>query len=160
MQRQYDVYGVGNALVDTEVKVQDQFLASHALRKGMMTLVSAEEQQALLAALVDHQQVAAAGGSAANTMVGIALFGGTTFYTGKVGKDMLGALYRRSMSEVGVEFDVVLAYSYSAAVNFTARLGFLTGSDVLEGGGESAPVPMNDPDDSAMIVTLGTDFSF
>ena len=106
MQLRYDVYGLGNALVDTEVKVQDQFLAAHALRKGMMTLVSPEEQQRLLAELAGHQQVAAAGGSAANTMVGLALFGGTAFYTGKIGKDVLGALYRRSMSEVGVEFDV------------------------------------------------------
>ena len=59
---------------------------------------------------------------------------------------------------LGVEIDARLTYAYSAAVNFTARLGILTGSDVLEGGGELAG--MNDPDDSAMIFTLGTDFKF
>ena len=104
MQRAYDVYGVGNALVDTEVRIEDQFLVSHGLRKGMMALVSSEEQRQLLAELQELQQLAAAGGSAANTMVGVALFGGRAFYTGKVGKDMPGALYRRSMAEAGVEF--------------------------------------------------------
>ena len=104
MQRMYDVYGIGNALVDTEVVVADEFLAFHGLQKGRMALVSSERQQQLLAKLQGLQQLAAAGGSAANTLVGVVLFGGSAFYTGKVGKDMLGALYRRSMAEVGVEF--------------------------------------------------------
>ena len=106
MQTSFDVYGVGNAIVDTEVQVDDLFLSSSSLRKGMMTLVSLEEQERLLGLLVDHQQMGAAGGSAANTMVGVARFGGRAFYSGKVGADMSGALYRRSMAEAGVEFDV------------------------------------------------------
>ena len=106
MATQYDVYGVGNAIVDTEVQVDDGFIAAHQLQKGMMALVSQEDQQRLLVELSGHEQVGAAGGSAANTMVGIALFGGRAFYSGKVGNDMSGALYRRSMAEVGVELDV------------------------------------------------------
>ena len=36
----YDVYGVGNALVDTEFEVPDSFFAEHNIQKGFMTLVS------------------------------------------------------------------------------------------------------------------------
>ena len=106
MDKLYDVYGLGNALVDTEVQVEEAILASQKLEKGLMSLVSQEYQEQLLAALDGRHRIEAAGGSAANTMVGVALFGGTAFYTGKVGSDMAGALYRESMAEVGVEFDV------------------------------------------------------
>ncbi len=102
----YDVYGVGNALVDTEIKVTDAELAERNLRKGVMGLVSTEQQDVLVRSLSGRPTADAAGGSAANTMVGIAQFGGKAFYTGKVGNDTMGSLYRLSMSEVGVEFDV------------------------------------------------------
>lgn len=106
MQQRYDVYGVGNAIVDTEVRVDDMVLTSHGLQRGLMTLVAAEEQESLLQGLDGYERAEAAGGSAANTMVGIARFGGTAFYAGKVGDDMSGALYRESMAEAGVGFDV------------------------------------------------------
>jgi sugar/nucleoside kinase (ribokinase family) len=102
----YDVYGIGNAIVDTEVLVEDLVLGTHGLKKGVMTLVSEDVQGALLDGLADYAQHGAAGGSAANTVVGVAQFGGKPFFTGKVGGDMRGALYRKSMAEVGVEFDV------------------------------------------------------
>ena len=35
----YDVYGLGNALVDMEFTVDDGFLPRHAIAKGHMTLV-------------------------------------------------------------------------------------------------------------------------
>ena len=106
MDYRYDVYGIGNAIVDTEVQVEDVLLATHGLQKGIMTLVSEDIQGALLDGLDGYKQHAAAGGSAANTVVGVAQFGGKAFFTGKVGADMQGALYRESMAEAGVEFDV------------------------------------------------------
>ncbi|MBM3941055.1 MAG: adenosine kinase [SAR202 cluster bacterium] len=106
MQARYDVYGVGNALVDTEMQVGDGVLSTHGLRKGFMTLVTHDHQDGLLRGLGEFQASRAAGGSAANTMVGVAQFGGRAFYTGKVGADMTGALYRESMAEACVEFDV------------------------------------------------------
>lgn len=105
-RRVYDVYGVGNALVDTEIRVTDAELAERNLRKGVMSLVSTAEQDALVRTFNGRPTSDAAGGSAANTMVGVAQFGGRAFYTGKVGNDPMGSLYRLSMSEVGVEFDV------------------------------------------------------
>ncbi len=106
MDKLYDVYGVGNALVDTEVQVTDAELAERNLRKGVMMLVSTGEQEALVRSFGGRPTNDAAGGSAANTMVGVAQFGGRAFYSGKVGNDTMGSLYRLSMEQVGVEFDV------------------------------------------------------
>lgn len=63
-----------------------------------------------------------------------------------------------SEDKLGTEVDVRLTYMYSAAVNFNARLGYLFGSDVLEAAGDAAG--MNDPEDSAYVLTLGTDIKF
>ena len=106
MEQRYDVYGIGNAIVDTEVQVESVMLTAHGLQPGMMTLVSIEDQELLLEGLAGYAQQPAAGGSAANTMVGVAQFGGRALFTGKVGNDMTGALYRQSMLEAGVEMDV------------------------------------------------------
>ena len=101
MAYRYDVYGVGNAIVDTEVELEDSFLTGHRLDKGIMTLVPAEAQAELLESLADHAQHGSAGGSAANTMTAVAHFGGSAFFTGKIGDDMHGALYRESLAEAG-----------------------------------------------------------
>ena len=106
MSYDYDVYGVGNAIVDTEVEVEDAFLAGRGLDKGIMTLVSAESQAELLESLAGHARHGSAGGSAANTMTAVAHFGGRAFFTGKIGGDAHGALYRESLAEAGVGFNV------------------------------------------------------
>jgi hypothetical protein len=51
MEKKYHVYALGNALVDTEVEVTDEFLTRLDLSKGLMTLVDEARQQELVAAL-------------------------------------------------------------------------------------------------------------
>ena len=106
MADDYDVYALGNAIVDTEIPVDDDFLSANGLSKGMMTLVSEQRQAALLHRLTGYVKHGAAGGSAANTAVGVAQFGGRASFTGKIGSDENGELYRLSMAEAGVDFDV------------------------------------------------------
>ncbi len=48
---EYDVYGLGNALVDTEYEIEDQFLEELSIEKGVMTLIEAEAKSELLAHL-------------------------------------------------------------------------------------------------------------
>lgn len=100
-----DVYGVGNALVDIQVRVDDVFLARLRLAKGQMQLVDAAQQADVLAALQGHEQARSSGGSAANTVVGVAELGGRAAYCGKVGRDALGKFYREDLQAVGVRFD-------------------------------------------------------
>ncbi|MDZ7684087.1 MAG: hypothetical protein U5O39_02825 [Gammaproteobacteria bacterium] len=52
----YDVYGIGNALVDTEYEVDDEFLEHAKMTKGHMTLIEADERQKLIALLEDEHE--------------------------------------------------------------------------------------------------------
>ena len=78
-----DVYGVGNALVDVQVRVDEDFIVRHGLKKGHMELVDARRQAQVLGALAGHPVNRCSGGSAANTVVGVAGLGGRAAYCGK-----------------------------------------------------------------------------
>ena len=106
MADSYDVFGLGNALVDILALVDDDFVAKQELGKGSMTLVDAERQGALLNDLEGTELKLRSGGSAANTMIAVAQSGGTGFYTGKIAKDTHGEFYRQDLQEAGVHFDV------------------------------------------------------
>jgi sugar/nucleoside kinase (ribokinase family) len=102
----YDVYGVGNALVDTEYEVDDAFIQVAKLQKGVMTLIEAEERETLIHLLEnehEHQVIKqAGGGSAANTMVAIAQLGGKAFYSCKVASDATGDFFMADLQAAGV----------------------------------------------------------
>lgn len=102
----YDVYGVGNALVDTEYEVHDKFLTEAKLPKGMMTLIEEEDRERLIYLLEqkhEHEVIKlSGGGSAANTIVAIAQFGGSTFYSCKVANDETGDFFMKDLKEAGV----------------------------------------------------------
>jgi len=101
--RKYDVYGIGNALVDYEIEVTDNFLEEHGIEKGMMTLVEADQQGTLLEAVQGKIKKKQSGGSAANSMIALAQLGGKGYYTCKVANDEDGRLYKSEMSELGVD---------------------------------------------------------
>ncbi|MEP3480491.1 MAG: adenosine kinase [Fuerstiella sp.] len=105
----YDVYGVGNALVDVQAQVSDELLQKAGFDKGIMTLVDDAQQKQLLDLLTGMNLNRCAGGSAANTIVGIADFGGKAAYVGKVADDEVGSFFRGEMRDMGVSFEVVSA---------------------------------------------------
>ncbi len=98
----FDVYGLGNALVDEEYKVDDGFLRSHELAKGHMTLVEESQLDGLVGALSDLSPKRMSGGSAANTMTAVQAFGGSAFYSCKVADDATGNYFLDNMSSLGV----------------------------------------------------------
>ena len=104
MEPALDVVGVGNAIVDVIASVDDPFIGDHDLVKGAMTLVSAERSAELYDAMPPG--VAASGGSAANTMAGVASFGGRAAFIGKVRDDQLGEVFIHDIRATGVSFDV------------------------------------------------------
>ena len=106
MANMYDVYGVGNALVDTLSHVDDDFIREHDLNRGTMTLTDSHAQGQLLSALGSQEVRLQSGGSAANTMFGVAVCGGTAFYCGKVARDPNGEFYREDLLKNGIHFDV------------------------------------------------------
>lgn len=102
----YDVYGVGNALVDIQSPVSDSILESLGFDKGIMTLVDEPTQVRVLSALDRNSITRCAGGSAANTIMGVVDLGGTAAYAGKVGRDDLGEFCLADMRERGVKIEV------------------------------------------------------
>ena len=102
MNKKYDVYGVGNALVDLEFKVSDQFLYDHKVKKGLMTLVDEDTQYRLIGAIDDGDLVRKSGGSAANSVIAVSQFGGKAFYSCKVANDEYGDFYLKDMNDAGV----------------------------------------------------------
>jgi hypothetical protein len=103
---QLDVYGIGNALVDMQAHVSDAWLAELDYAKGIMTLVGEPTQREVLAKLHGHPVNRCAGGSAANTIVGIAQFGGRAGYVGKVAQDEIGSFFLQDLRQLGVRIEV------------------------------------------------------
>jgi len=102
----YDVYGVGNSLVDIQAQVSEATLKSLEFAKGSMTLVDEATQQKVLGSLHGAPIYRCAGGSAANTIMGIADLGGKAAYAGKTGADDLGRFCLADMRELGVSIEV------------------------------------------------------
>ncbi len=103
MTKKYQVYGIGNALVDMEFEVTGDFLREHGVVKGGMTLVDEERQTALLAHLGSMPKKRQGGGSAANTIVAVAQLGGKCFYSCKVASDPWGEFYADDLKRSGVD---------------------------------------------------------
>jgi hypothetical protein len=102
----YDVFGVGNAIVDIQLKSDEAFLNRIDVAKGMMTLVEAERQVEILAALAGQATHRSSGGSACNTVVGVADLGGTAAYACKTADDDLGRFYIEDLRKVGIAVPV------------------------------------------------------
>ena len=103
--KKYMAYGIGAALVDTEIKVQDAELEQMRVEKGLMTLVDQERQRELLNHLEGHLIKAnhASGGSAGNSMIATAQFGAPTFMSCKVANDADGDIYIADLETAGVD---------------------------------------------------------
>lgn len=102
-----DVVGVGNALVDVLTHAGEEFLRHHGLSKGTMQLIDEARARDLYAAMGPGVEVS--GGSAANTIVGVASFGGRASYVGKVRNDQLGDVFTHDLRSMGVGYATPVA---------------------------------------------------
>ncbi|MBC8285675.1 MAG: adenosine kinase [Nitrospinae bacterium] len=100
----YDLVGIGNALVDIEVQVDDSFIEQAAVTKGGMTLSSIEDQNKVLGYLQSKPKKISSGGSAANTVHGASVLGAKSYYLGRVANDANGKHYTEDMKNCGVGF--------------------------------------------------------
>lgn len=103
MAKKFDVYGIGNALVDMEFEVTADFLKKANIEKGLMTLVDEARQTEIINTLHGTQHKRSCGGSAANTMIAVSQFGGKSFYSCKVASDETGDFYFKDLMDNGVE---------------------------------------------------------
>jgi len=96
------ILGIGNAIVDVFVKVDDDFLLKNNLTKGSMKLLEKQEFESLKSTIKIEK--IEAGGSVANTMVGIAYLGGNASFIGKINSDEFGKIYKKSLEKINVNF--------------------------------------------------------
>lgn len=119
---EFDIYGVGHALVDLQYKISTETLVELGIKKGVMSLID-DHQQCALIEQIDRQPIAlSSGGSAANTMIGVAMLGGTTFYSCLTGEDKMGLFYQEDLLKAGVR----TSKSHRAKGNTGQCLVFIT----------------------------------
>ena len=96
------ILGIGNAIVDIFVKVNDDFLLKNNLTKGSMKLIERQEFESLKNKIKIEK--IEAGGSVANTMAGIAYLKGNASFIGKIKSDEFGKIYKKSLEKINVSF--------------------------------------------------------
>ena len=100
--KKYDVYAIGNALVDIEYRATPGKLSELNIDKGVMTLIDEQRQNSLVAQLGESHESMACGGSAANTIIALAQMGARTHLDCRVSSDMTGQIFARDLHESGV----------------------------------------------------------
>lgn len=102
-----DVLGIGNAIVDVLSRADDAFLEARDIAKGAMQLIDEAQAASLYSEMGPGVEIS--GGSAANTIAGLASFGGRGAFVGKVRDDQLGDVFAHDIRSIGVEFETAPA---------------------------------------------------
>ncbi|MCP4981145.1 MAG: adenosine kinase [Gammaproteobacteria bacterium] len=100
--KKFDVYALGNALVDIEYHATPQKLLELEIDKGVMTLIDEQRQNSLVAQLEESHESMTCGGSAANTIIALAQMGARTHFDCRVSSDMTGQVFARDLHDSGV----------------------------------------------------------
>lgn len=124
--KKYDIYGIGNALVDLVFEVDDKFLADNNVEKGLMTLVEEDRQKELINQIEVNENMMKGGGSAANTVVATSQFGGNCYYSCKVSNDEFGQFYLKDLGSNSVDTKLT---ADSAPTGLTGRCLVMTTPD-------------------------------
>lgn len=101
--KEYDVYGIGNAIVDIVTEVDHDFFIKNNVEKGVMTLVDEKRQLELMKAIDMNKSKMTGGGSAANTVVAVNQFGGKCFYSLLVAHDDFGKFFLDDLKAHGID---------------------------------------------------------
>jgi sugar/nucleoside kinase (ribokinase family) len=107
MSARFDVCCIGNALVDVLAFEDEGFVARNALEPGVMNMMDAARSDEIYAQMGPATE--ASGGSAANTAAGVASFGGTAAFIGRVADDTFGKVFTHDLRSLGVHFDSPVA---------------------------------------------------
>lgn len=102
MEKEFDVVGIGSALLDIIYNVDEKILNELRLKKGEMRNVDEYESKSIMKKLSEYVPLIIPGGSCSNTIAGAACLGGKTVFFGKIGNDDQGSLYESKTIELGV----------------------------------------------------------
>lgn len=102
----YNVYCIGNAIVDIVTEVEYDFFTKNTVEKGVMTLVDEKRQHELMKAIDMKRSKMIGGGSGGNTITAVSQFGGKGFFSGLVAKDTLGKFFLDDLARNSVETNI------------------------------------------------------
>ncbi len=102
----YDVYCIGNAIVDIVTEVEYDFFTKNEVEKGVMTLVDEKRQLLLMEAIDMKKSKMTGGGSGGNTVTALSQFGGKGFFSGLVAQDVLGKFFLEDLARNGVDTNI------------------------------------------------------
>tara|TARA_B100000925_G_scaffold75486_1_gene53196 strand:- start:3364 stop:4320 length:957 start_codon:yes stop_codon:yes gene_type:complete len=102
MVGKFDITGIGNAIVDVIVNVEDKYLEDQDIRKGMMSLVDLKTIENISDTIEIKTTVS--GGSVANSIVALAQNGMNTAFIGKVSNDEIGSKFINGLKSENVTF--------------------------------------------------------
>jgi sugar/nucleoside kinase (ribokinase family) len=102
----YDVYGIGNAIVDIVTEVEESFFTTNGVEKGVMTLVDEKRQIELMKAIDMNRSKMTGGGSAGNTVTAINQFGGKSYYSCLVAHDTMGKFFLDDLKRNGIDTNI------------------------------------------------------
>ena len=112
MNKKYDVVGIGNALVDVTVHVDEATLGELDLQKGFMHLVSADGSKRVLEQLKGRDTTLASGGSIANSLSGLSSLGNRTAFIGNLGVDAFADTFVKDLEAYGVTPHISSSFGY------------------------------------------------
>jgi sugar/nucleoside kinase (ribokinase family) len=104
MKREFQLCGLGNAIVDIFLELSDEEFAHLGFEKATMRLVEPDEQKVLLARFRDREPRLVSGGSVANSVIAFSQLGGQAAFIGCVGDDRYGLFYQTEFEELGIDF--------------------------------------------------------
>jgi sugar/nucleoside kinase (ribokinase family) len=101
--KEFKLCGLGNALVDIFIEINDAEFASLGFQRGGMQLVDLAEQKQLLERYQKHEPKLVSGGSVANSTIAFSQLGGSAAFIGCVGDDRYGLFYASEFEELGID---------------------------------------------------------
>ena len=108
MNKIYDVYSLGNAIVDVQTSVNDDVIAKMRVEKGSMRFISELQLDQTIEIIKTMDSKKSCGGSAANSIIALAQMGGRGVFCNMVGGDEHGDIFCQDMQKFGVKFNYEL----------------------------------------------------
>lgn len=102
MTREFQICGLGNAIVDIFIEIGDQEFSDLGFERGTMRLVELVEQKSLLARFKNQEPKLVSGGSVANSTIAFSQLGGNASFIGCVGDDSYGLFYVTEFEKLGI----------------------------------------------------------
>ena len=103
LKKDIDLIGLGNAIVDIIVNVEEKFLEINTLKKGSMNLINLNESETLLENCKIIKKIS--GGSSANTVVCLAELENNVQFIGRVKNDDFGNFFSTDIRKSNTIFN-------------------------------------------------------